>query len=1072
MNNLLLYKASAGSGKTFKLTEKYLEILFKNPDAYKNILAVTFTNKATEEMKNRILMELYKLADNKESKYIEAFCDPTNTKEVKELREKAQHILSTILHDYSRFKISTIDRFFQQIIRSFIREIGLNGNYNLELDNKKVLEETVAEIMLSLDDPKYKDLLKWLVNLAEQKIQNGSRWNFKDDITQLGLEIFKETYQHFSAELQEKITDRTFLQKYTGDLKKLQHTFQSEIQKLAKEGLDMIHSNGLIAKDFKAHTITPLETFAKGNLRELTITFRKLPEKEENYYTKTTTLKADIQQVVNNGLNDLIEKFISTYDSGIIFYNTADAIIKYIPTLGVLSDINTRIEETNTENNSMLLSESTNLLHSIINSSDTPFVYEKIGTHIDHYLLDEFQDTSALQWENFKPLIENSLADGYTNLIVGDVKQSIYRWRNSNWRILGQQLQEEYQEEIKEYSLQTNWRSDENIVNFNNAFFKLSIENLQTQFNSEIDESSSSQKADDLTNLLTNSYSDLAQVVPPEKQNKKGFINLQFIDEKEEEENSWKETALNKLAEAIEYLQDCKYELKDIAILTRTKDEGRQIASFLLEYKNSNLAKNKYRYDIISEESLCISNSPIIQFITTILTWTVCPYDRINNLTIAYLYQHIMGNDNSRQIVSNYLANSEMQKENFTSLFTEEEKNGLHDSKNLPLFELIEKLIEIFHLSQNEEDVVYLQAYQDAVLEYIGNKGSDRNAFIKWWSTKGISKTISTSETQNAIKIMTIHKSKGLDFGIVILPFCDWSIDHGGNHENILWCEPKQQPFNQLPLVPVKYGKTLSNSLFHKEYFTEKIYAYIDNINTLYVAFTRPKYGLICFTPINKKKKTEKIGSVKDLLREYAESSLEKGEADLTNIIIGELNTPAKEETSKEQTEERTHKYYSTDPKNKLKLRFNTDKFIGTSSKKNYGNLMHHILEQTKQKSDVGNIVRQLVMDGIINEKERQEINEKLNSFFDISETKDWFSNKYKIVNERTILTPNGEKYRPDKILIGTDNVKVIDYKFGEEKNPKYERQIRHYMELLKDMGYTNISGNIYYASTNTIETF
>ncbi len=328
MNNLLLYKASAGSGKTFKLTEKYLEILFKNPDAYKNILAVTFTNKATEEMKNRILMELYKLADNKESKYIEAFCDPTNTKKVKELREKAQHILSTILHDYSRFKISTIDRFFQQIIRSFIREIGLNGNYNLELDNKKVLEETVDEIMLSLDDPKYKDLLKWLVNLAEQKIQNGSRWNFKDDITQLGLEIFKETYQHFSAELQEKITDRTFLQKYTGDLKKLQHTFQSEIQKLAKEGLDMIHSNGLIAKDFKAHTITPLETFAKGNLRELTITFRKLPEKEENYYTKTTTLKADIQQVVNNGLNDLIEKFISTYDSGIIFYNTADAIIE------------------------------------------------------------------------------------------------------------------------------------------------------------------------------------------------------------------------------------------------------------------------------------------------------------------------------------------------------------------------------------------------------------------------------------------------------------------------------------------------------------------------------------------------------------------------------------------------------------------------------------------------------------------------------------------------------------------------------------------------------------------------
>lgn len=430
MNKLLVYQASAGSGKTFKLTENYLRLLFSKPDAYKHTLAVTFTNKATEEMKTRILLELHLLADNQPSDYIPIFCDASNPVAVQALRKQAKEILQTILHDYSRFKVSTIDRFFQQIIRSFIREIGLNGNYMLELDNKKVLAETVETMMLQLDDKKHKKLLEWLISLAEQRIESGQNWTFKNDIISLGEEIFKEHYLRFSDEL-EKVTEKEVLQGYIQSLKEIKKTVQDSLQQKAQQIIALVTSNGLTTSDFKAHTLSIVDAFAGGTIRELTATFLKLKTDTSSFCTKTSKDKDRINTLVNNGLHHLVLDFIHYYESHIVHYNTADVIIKYSNILGIITDIHTCIKENNNENNALLLSDSSNLLHAIINDSDTPFIYEKIGTYLNHYLLDEFQDTSVLQWENFKPLIANSLANGNSNLIVGDVKQSIYRRRSS-----------------------------------------------------------------------------------------------------------------------------------------------------------------------------------------------------------------------------------------------------------------------------------------------------------------------------------------------------------------------------------------------------------------------------------------------------------------------------------------------------------------------------------------------------------------------------------------------------------------------------------------------------------------
>ncbi|HOH74444.1 MAG TPA: UvrD-helicase domain-containing protein, partial [Paludibacteraceae bacterium] len=322
MNNLLVYQASAGSGKTFKLTENYLRLLFSEPDAYKRTLAVTFTNKATEEMKTRILLELHKLADNQESDYIPIFCDRNNPFDVLALRKKAKEILQTILHDYSRFKVSTIDRFFQQIIRSFIREIGLNNNYILEVDNKKILIETVETMMLQLEDKKHKKLLEWLISLAEQRIESGQNWSFKNEIVTLGTEIFKEHYLRFSSEL-EKVTEKEFLHDYITSLKNLKKTVKQTLQQKATHILDIIANNGLSTADFKRYTLDALEHFAKNDIRELTATFLKLESDTTAYCTKNSPNKDRINSLVNNGLHELIADFIRTHQSIILQYNTA-----------------------------------------------------------------------------------------------------------------------------------------------------------------------------------------------------------------------------------------------------------------------------------------------------------------------------------------------------------------------------------------------------------------------------------------------------------------------------------------------------------------------------------------------------------------------------------------------------------------------------------------------------------------------------------------------------------------------------------------------------------------------------
>ena len=484
---LTIYRASAGAGKTHKLTGEYLTLLFAHPTAYRRILAVTFTNKATDEMKGRIVQELYRLAAGRPSDYV-ASLSAAYAIDEDGVRARARSVLIAILHDYSTFNISTIDRFFQQTMRAFTREIGLQGGYGIEMDQELVLGEAVDRLLAELDRPENKDLLGWLLRFAEDKIEEGGGWNLRRDILSLGRELFKESYKAFSDAVDADIANKQALSDYKDCLFALIRSVEAEVRRLGEEGLALIQQFGLKPEDFKGGSRSPLlylARWAAGEMKEPTSSFIALVDNPDGYVTKSmdAARRQIIGCVYEEGLNDLVRRIAMRF-ADLTTYRTAKEIVRYYYTLGILTDLSRQIAVYREEKNIMLIADTTDLLRRVIDGSDAPFIYEKTGTYVDHYMIDEFQDTSGMQWENFRPLVAESLAHERSNLIVGDVKQSIYRFRNSDWRLLDGQVRSDLGEyQTCEETLRDNWRSCRRIVEFNNAFFTAAPAVLQELYN-------------------------------------------------------------------------------------------------------------------------------------------------------------------------------------------------------------------------------------------------------------------------------------------------------------------------------------------------------------------------------------------------------------------------------------------------------------------------------------------------------------------------------------------------------------------------------------------------------------
>ena len=1057
---LTIYRASAGAGKTHILTGEYLRLLFSGIDAHAGILSVTFTNKATDEMKKRIIEELHLLASGRPSVFLSTLMTK-NRKTEDEIRRQAHSILNRILHDYAKFQICTIDHFFQQTIRAFIRETGINGNYHIEMDTDLVLSESVDNLLADLDIKENRELLQWLLRFGEDKVEKGENWELRNEIKKLANELFKEKYKSYSDRLEKDITDKQALAEYQDTLYAIIHATETEAKRIGEAGISVLQQHNLQPSDFKGVSRSPLFFFvhlSKGGMKEPTETFKNLADNLEACYTKTT--KPDmintIETAFNNGLNDCILHTIHFFDH-LTNYYTAKEIVRNFYTLGILTDIARHIREWREEKNRLLIADTNELLDKVINGSDVPFIYEKTGTYIDHFMIDEFQDTSRMQWRNFRPLIKESLACRRPNLIVGDIKQSIYRFRNSDWTLLDEQVQTDFSpQEVIDLTLNENWRSHRLIVEFNNAFFDGIPCLLQEIFNQGLEESALEEQQKKLyASRIVSAYQHSFQHVSPPRQSRDGHIRVEFLPENDE--CNWKQEAMNRLPALIEKLQAQGYTLQDIAILVRTNIEGASVADTLLAYKEAH-PESPWKYDIISEDALIIANSFSVRFIVSMLTYLNRPHDP--TLKQLALMTHAVMLAKSQSVLNMKYTFGDM-----TSGFSEEVIREIQHLSHRSFYETVEAIYRLFKTDFPENEQVFVQAFLDLAATFTEKEPADMDQFLRWWDESGHKEKIRMPDTQNAIRILTIHKSKGLGFKAVIIPFGDWDMDQ--KSESILWCHPQKAPFDKLSVVPVNYSKQLSKTLFAEDYYREKLHAYIDNLNALYVAFTRAKEELIVFTPnVTVKRRKEVSKLIGDTLMTDA---LSKG----LNLEEGFFEwggwwylTPS---PCVETGEIPMLSLPSILPDERIFLRLHRNGSFIDDAKRKYGILMHEILSHIQTGTDIRKAIMDREMAGEINNRESAELTERLERLLDLPEVKKWFDGSMHVMNETEILYGNGKSYRPDRIMFDNEQVIVVDYKFGSQENLHDRQQVKKYMSLIQESGYQDVTGYLWYIELNKI---
>lgn len=1073
---LNIYRASAGSGKTFQLTKDYIFLLFQsvtnNPRPHRRILAVTFTNKATDEMKSRILKELHLLSLGEESEYRADLMEEFSLTE-NEVNIRAKKILTSILHDYSSFSISTIDKFFQQVVRSFAREIGINGGYNIELDQVLTLQQALDNMYRDLSEKDSEQLLIWMTDFLQEQIEEGKTWRVDKNIMKFGKQIFEENYQHKVLEIKEKLQDKKFLAQYRKKLRQVKSDFEKEVGAEVEKIYRILKDNDLTGEEFKGNNLlSGLDKIYLDKIYDLS-KYKSIISYSEDVNSCITNPKknpftAQITNAYVSGVQESLHRIIFLITDGIIPYNTSNFILQNISTLGILSDLADQVNKLTAEQNIMLLSDTNMLLNKIIDDSETPFVYERTGVNIDHYMIDEFQDTSVLQWKNFKPLIANSLATDNKNMVVGDVKQSIYRWRNSDWKLLDRRVNEDFSSlQTRQKTLETNWRSDRNIIEFNNSFFRIASQILQEKLNSNLGNATVNYpELQHYDEIISHAYSDIEQKVS--KNASEGFVKIEFI-EKESLKADRTQKVLEKIPALLEDLVDRGYKPNDVAFIVRFNNEATELINFLLAYKKSPDARPGFSYEVVGSEGIMLTSSSSVNFIIAVLKLIFNPKDDVHRTIMQYEYQ--IGKMKRLEDEAVRSCFSEEEKSSAQSaLFTEEENTCIDEISRMSLFEATEKLISTFGIENWHNETVFLQAFQDEVFKFVNNSNADLNSFIRWWNENSDKLYIDAPENENAFRVITIHKAKGLDFKTVIIPFCNWELD--SSRRPLLWCETTVEPFNELLLMPVQYSSKLVNTIFQKEYFEEQMHQYVDNLNLAYVAFTRARNEMFIFAD----NPSANVSEMPDLLFKSISENSELSEFWNEEKTILEIGTPTEAVYKEKKAESTTKKltgYPITDSSERLKIR-NTSKDYWkeapiSKNRVNYGNIMHEILQKTIHRDDEEKAIAEQISSGRITDAELAIIRKELERFWSLPEVSDWFSADSEILNECAILLPSGEMYRPDRVLLNGNQATVIDYKFGEEEHGYHKRQIQRYADFLEEMGYKDVIGKLYYVSLEKI---
>lgn len=1054
MSELLVYKASAGSGKTFTLAVEYIKLLILNPYAYRQILAVTFTNKATAEMKERILSQLYGIhtGDRDSAAYLNRIKEETG-KTAEEVREAAGTALSYMLHDYSRFRVETIDSFFQSVMRNLARELELSPNLNIELDSGEVLSNAVDSMIEKLGPTS--PVLAWLLDYINERIADDKRWNVSDEIKSFGKNIFDEVYIEKGGALREKLRQPQTVQLYRRELQTLAAVILEQMQGFHDQFVGVLEANGLTPDELKGGAKGIGSYFRKLYRGELSdevrnTTVENCLDSEENWAAKTSPKRTDIVNLAKDNLMDLLETAEVHRNKNNRLYNTCQLSLQYLNNVQLLAHIDEEVRLLNQESNRFLLSDTNALLHQLVKDGDSSFVFEKIGANIRNVMIDEFQDTSRMQWDNFKLLLLEGLSQGADSLIVGDVKQSIYRWRNGDWGILNGLNKSIGHFPVTVKTLTTNRRSEANIIHFNNLFFTAATKYLNGKHKEEV--------GTDCV-ALEKAYADVAQESPREEE--RGYVKVDFLDS--DKEQDYEQETLMSMGQEVERLLASGVRLNDIAILVRKNKRIPAIADYF---------DKVLHYKIVSDEAFQLSASKAICMLMDALRYLSDENNLIARAQLAIAYQ----NDILQQSED---WNTLMLRPAETYLPAEllERKEEL---KLMPLYELLEELFSIFQLKRITDQDAYLFAFFDAVTDYLQNNSSELDAFIRYWEEKLNSKTIPSGEVEG-IRIFSIHKSKGLEFHTVLLPFCDWKLESERNDHRV-WCEPTESPFNTLDLLPISYNKLMKESLYKNDYLQERLQLWVDNLNILYVALTRAGKNLLIWS------KREQTGTMSELLANVLPIVALRQKVEMTENTYEYGAVCASEE---ERTKQSTNKLVQKPQKLPVQMESmrhdiefrqsnrSADFIQGIDEEEsdsrfiNRGRMLHTLFSAIETQDDIDSAIDRLVFEGVIREEEKEEIiHEVVEKAFSMPEVQTWYSGDWTLFNECAIIYKENGKLqtrRPDRVMMKNGEVVVVDFKFGKE-NRKYNKQVKEYMKLLSDMGYTSITGYLWYVDEERIE--
>jgi ATP-dependent helicase/nuclease subunit A len=1045
-----IYRSSAGSGKTRTLAKEYLKLALQHRGYYfRHILAVTFTNKSTQEMKDRILTYLDDFAKGRPNELAHELKKELGQDD-NTFQERSQDVQREILHNYSQFSISTIDAFFQRVIRSFTREAGLMGDYRLEVDQDLVLEEVIDDLIDELGSNK--ELTEWVVEFARDNLENERAWDVRLNLREFSEQIFKEEFKAIEDDLFIKTKSPDFFRNLLKDIQEKKWSFIKFVVKRASEGLALIHQQGLEVGDFKYsggagykffNNLKGLKSVAK--FEEPGVQVSRDLQLVENWPKKDSPNASKVFHLAKEKLLPLMKEILEYREKYFMQAISAELAMNNFYSFGLIADISRKLKQYKEQNNLMLLADAPKFLNGVIQDSDTPFIYEKVGSFYRNFLIDEFQDTSGYQWKNFLPLLTNSLDQGNTSMVVGDVKQAVYRWRGGDLKLLQDQIEKQIgKDRVNVVELDTNFRSASNIVYFNNALFKSASAIVSQKTNGA---------------LPSDAFKDVAQ-----KAVKKdgGFVQIQFVNDDAKSEpfgkqQGWKELALEQVHLQLEQLQSAGVKLSDIAILVRKNFEGQEIANHLMNYKNSDQAKPGCRYDVISNESLRLDGAASVNVLLGAMRYLQNPDDYISRAQLVYEFTRLKNSD--KEFTEIFTVATPFFENNLPPAFARS-KAWL---KKLPLFELTETLIEIFQVGEEKGELSYLQAFQDLVLEFYTRERNDLGAFLEWWEINRMKKSLQISGEVNAVQIVTVHKSKGLQFKYILIPFCSWSMDHEFYREPLLWVKSDKSPFQDAGYVPIKYSSKMEESYFKESYEEEVVRSYLDNLNLLYVAFTRAELGLLVTAPYKTKETVSKliyesISSDFELQKNWNESLLQ--------WKLGEL-TPSSGEEKESIPSLELEKYVATRWRDKLVIKRSSTAFFDgqedlTQERIRYGIYMHTVLSRVKYASQVSQVLDEIVAEGLTTMEDRDPLAKQLDKLLNQPQVRDWFSEGWDVRTEVPIILPEGGDHRIDRLMMKDSKAIVVDFKTGE-RNKRDQQQVLEYVNILRQMNFAEVEGYVLY---------